>query len=126
MTIAQIGVTAAGAAGIAWIYWYFFVAARQAAVQAVTSAGAQEVTITVDGGYSPSVVDVHAGRPVRLHFDRRDRGSCTEEVVLPDFSIRRFLPTGTTTTVEFTPAAKGTYDFACGMGMVHGQLRVRE
>jgi len=124
MTVTQIGVTAAGVAGIAWIYWYFFVAARQAAVQAVASAGAQEVTVTVDGGYAPSVIEVEAGRLVRLHFDRRDRGSCTEEVVLPDFGIRRFLPTGTTTTVEFTAGTPGSYAFSCGMGMVHGQLRV--
>jgi plastocyanin domain-containing protein len=126
MTTAQLAVTASGIAGIAWIYWFFFVATRHAAVQAVTSAGPQEVTITVDGGYAPGVVEVRAGRPVRLHFDRRDRGSCTEEVVIPDFGIRRYLPTGTTTTIEFTPAAPGTYAFMCGMGMVHGQLRVRE
>lgn len=126
MTAAQIAVTLAGAAGIGWIYWYFFVAARPSAVHAVAAAGAQDVTVKVDGGYAPSLVDVRAGRLVRLHFDRRDSGSCTEEVVIPDFGIRRFLPSGTTTMVEFTPAAPGTYDFMCGMGMVHGQLRVRE
>lgn len=126
MTLAQAVVSAGGVAGIAWIYWYFFVASRRAAVQAVSSAGAQEVTVTVDGGYAPSVVDVRAGLPVRLHFNRQDRGSCTDEVVLSAFGIRRFLPSGSTTTVQFTPSTPGTYDFACGMGMVHGQLRVRE
>ena len=126
MTLSQISVTAGGIATIGWIYWHFFVAARGHAIQAVTTAGAQEVTVVVDGGYAPSVVDVRAGRPVRLHFERKDRGSCTEEVVLPDFGIRRFLPTGATTTVEFTPGIPGAYDLACGMGMVHGQLRVRE
>ena len=126
MTASQIGVTAAGIAAIGWIYWHFFAAARRAVGPVVTPTGVQEVTIVVDGGYEPSTVEVHSGRPVRLHFDRRDRGSCTEEVVLPDFSIRRFLPAGATTTVEFTPATPGTYDFSCGMGMVHGRLRVRE
>jgi plastocyanin domain-containing protein len=125
MTSAQMGVTGAGVAGIAWIYWYFFGAVRQAAAKAVTTAGTQEITITVNGGYAPSVVELRAGQPVRLHFDRRDQGSCTDEVVLPDFGIRRFLPTGSTTTVMFTPLTPGTYDFACGMGMIHGQLRVR-
>jgi plastocyanin domain-containing protein len=126
MTGIQIGVSVGGIGAIAWIYRYFFIAARPTAVRVTTSADAQEVTIVVDGGYAPSVVDVHPGRLVRLHFDRRDRGSCTEEVVVPGFGIRRFLPSGTTTTVEFTPGTAGTYDFACGMGMVHGQLRVRE
>jgi plastocyanin domain-containing protein len=126
MTGSQIGVTVAGIAAIGWIFWHFFVAARHAVVPVVTPAGTQEITIVVDGGYAPAVVEVRSGHPVRLHFDRRDSGSCTEEVVLPDFGVRRFLPTGTTTTVEFTPMAPGTYDFACGMGMVHGKLRVRE
>lgn len=126
MTASQLAVSGAGIVILGWIYWYFFVAARRTAVQAVTSAGAQEVTIVVDGGYAPAAIDVQAGRRVRLHFDRRDQGSCTEEVVVPDFGIKRFLPAGTTTTVEFTPETPGTYDFACGMGMVHGQLRVRD
>jgi plastocyanin domain-containing protein len=121
-------VTLAGLAGIAWVNWYFFVAGRKAAVRAATASGgdgAQEVTIVVNGGYSPAIVEVQAGRPVRLRFDRRDHGSCTEEVVLADFGIRRFLPTGQVTTIEFTPERPGAHGFACGMGMVRGTLRVR-
>ncbi len=126
MSVIQLLVTGAGIAAIGWVYWYFFVAARPRVFEAVASSIAQEATIVVDGGYSPSVVQVKAGRPVRLHFDRKDRGSCTEEVVFADFGVRRFLPTGATTTVEFTPTAPGTFDFSCGMGMVHGQLQVRK
>jgi plastocyanin domain-containing protein len=126
MSLDQILVTAAGAAGIGWVYWYFFAAAPRQAVAAVDSSIAQEATIVVDGGYSPSVLQVKVGRPVRISFDRKDRGSCTEEVIFADFGVRRFLPTGEITTVEFTPTAPGTFDFACGMGMVHGQLQVRK
>jgi plastocyanin domain-containing protein len=121
-------VALAGLAGIAWVNWYFFVAGRKVTVGASAAGGgngAQEVTIVVDGGYSPAVVEVQAGRSVRLRFDRRDRGSCTEEVVLPDFGIRRFLPAGQATTIEFTPDRPGSHEFACGMGMVRGTLRVR-
>ena len=118
-------VIAAGVAAIAWVNWYFFVAGRSPAAAAAASAvgaGPQEQTITVDGGYSPAVVKVKAGRPVRLVFDRRDSGSCSEEVVFPDFGVRQFLPTGRKTVVELTPPRAGRYDFTCGMSMLRGAL----
>lgn len=123
----QLLVTILGIAAIVWVNWYFFLAGRRVAVVAAGSAsGVQEVPIIVDGGYSPATVALESGRPVRLLFDRRDQGSCTEEVVLPDFGLRRFLPTGEVTPVEFTPAKPGTFDFTCGMGMVRGKLIVQE
>jgi plastocyanin domain-containing protein len=121
-----------GLAAIAWVNWYFFVAGRTAAVAAPALANAggsaheQEQVITVDGGYSPAVVRVKAGSPVHLVFDRRDSGSCSEEVVFPDFNVRRFLPTGKRTTIEVTPPKPGRYEFACGMGMLHGALVAEE
>jgi len=118
-------VIVAGLAAIAWVNWYFFIAGRSPVAAAATARsrdGVQEQVITVDGGYSPAVVRVAAGRPVRLVFDRRDTGSCSEEVVLPDFGIRRFLPTGKKTTIEVTPPAAGRYDFMCGMSMLHGAI----
>ena len=95
ITSAEWGVILGGITAIAWVNWYFFVAGRSTAVAAVIGgAGASgattepaQVNITVDGGYSPSQVRVKAGAPVRLVFDRRDTGSCSEEVVLPDFGI---------------------------------------
>jgi len=117
----------AGLAAIAWVNWYFFVAARGPAgaalpIDIAIEAGPREQTITVDGGYSPAVIRVKAGRPVRLIFDRKDSGSCSEEVVFPDFGVRRFLPTGTKTVVEITPPKAGRYDFTCGMSMLRGSL----
>jgi plastocyanin domain-containing protein len=120
MTTAQIAVTLLGAAAIAWIYWYFFAAAR-VAVAASTYAGGQRVRIEVKGGYDPAVIRVRAGSPVRLEFHRDETNPCTEEVVLPDFGIRTFLPAHQTTAVTFTPT-EGRYEFACGMGMIHGTI----
>lgn len=121
MTTAQIAVTLLGATAIVWIYWYFFVAGRVAVAARADTSGTQRVRIEVKGGYDPSVIRVRAGAPVRLEFHRDETNPCTEEVVLPEFGIRTFLPAHQTTTVSFTPAA-GRYEFACGMGMVHGTL----
>jgi plastocyanin domain-containing protein len=84
------------------------------------------VRIVVSGGYDPSVVRVRAGRPVRLEFDRRETSGCTEEVVLPDFGIRKFLPPFETTPIEVTPPHPGTYEFTCGMAMVRGKIIAEE
>ena len=125
-------VISAGLAAIGWVNWYFFVAGRRVPVAAMAaestggassaSLHASEITIVVDGGYSPSTVVVKAGQPVRLVFDRRDTGSCSEEVVFPDFRIRRFLPTGQKTTIDITPPTPGRYEFMCGMSMLRGTL----
>jgi Cu+-exporting ATPase len=40
--------------------------------------------------------------------------------------VRTYLPAGKTTTVEITPHTPGTFDFSCGMGMVHGTLIVEK
>jgi plastocyanin domain-containing protein len=123
VTTPQIIVTLLGGALIGWVVWYFFLAVR-AEGHAATSGGVQQIRIDVRGGYTPAVVRVEAGRPVRLDFFRDETNPCTEEVVLPDFGIRTWLPAHETTPVEFTPEAPGTYEFACGMGMVHGKLVV--
>ena len=97
-------VIAAGLSAIAWVNWYFFVAGRSSAAAAVAVArgvGPLEQTITVDGGYSPALVRVKAGQPVRLVFDRRE---------------------GERTVIELTPPKAGRYDYTCGMSMLHGAL----
>lgn len=121
MSTVQIAVTLLGLAIIVWINWYFFAAGRTAAAALSDGAGPQRIRIEVKGGYDPAVVRVRAGSPVRLEFHRDETNPCTEEVVLPDFGIRTFLPAHQTTAVSFTPGA-GRYEFACGMGMVRGTI----
>jgi plastocyanin domain-containing protein len=122
-----------GMAAIAWVNWYFFFAERsavtvaaQVAPDASAAGGAAtavpEVHIRVRGGYDPGTIRLPAGRPVRLVFEREDTSSCSEEIVLPDFGIRRFLPTGKKVGIEITPPDARRYEFHCGMGMLHGAL----
>ncbi|HSJ65227.1 MAG TPA: cupredoxin domain-containing protein [Gemmatimonadaceae bacterium] len=117
-------VIAGGLAAIAWVNWYFFIAGRAqpVAIASGATAGPARVTIVVDGGYSPAQVKVKAGAPVTLLFDRQDDSSCSEEIVLPDFGVRRFLPTGQQTAIEVTPPKPGRYEFMCGMSMLRGAI----
>jgi plastocyanin domain-containing protein len=122
MTSAQIVVTLLGLLAVAWVNWYFFVAGRGTAVAATAVAGGvQRIRVEVKGGYTPAVIRVRAGAPVRLDFHRDETNPCTEEVVIPDFGIRTYLPAHRTTPVSFTPTT-GTYEFTCGMGMVRGTI----
>jgi plastocyanin domain-containing protein len=119
----ELIVLAAAATAIAWVNWYFFFAERSTA-SAVSTARGQEIAITVKGGYTPAEIHAKEGVPLRLVFDRQETSSCSEEVVLGDFGIRKFLPAFQKTTVELTPSRAGRYDFTCGMGMLHGTLVV--
>lgn len=114
----------AGLGAIVWVNWYFFMAPKQAVAAQSSATGTQEVTITVEGGYSPSVVRVKQGRPVRLIFDRREKSPCSDEVVISGFGIRRFLKPFEKTTIDLLPAKPGSYEFACGMSMLRGRIEV--
>lgn len=127
MQASDAAVVAGGVAAIAWVNWYFFVAGRRrGAVAQVGATGVQQAVIRVEGGYEPSRVRLRAGAPARLVFDRREDSPCSEEVVIPALGVSRFLPAHQRTSVDLPPLAAGTYDFACGMGMLRGALVVEE
>lgn len=109
---------------VAQLWW--FLGSKPKSQQAKINEGIQEVTITVDGGYVPSIVTVKRGQPVRLQFDRRDPSSCLEKVLFPDFHVAQDLGLNQTTPVEFTPQTVGMFQFSCGMGMFHGAINVEE
>ena len=116
-------VLAGAEAMIARVLWNFF-GEREKVAATVTDTGVQEVKITVKGGYSPDVVVVKRGVPVRLEFFRDETASCSDQVILGDFGIARDLPAFKTTAIEFTPDKTGEFSFTCGMNMLHGKLVV--
>ncbi len=126
MPINEAGVILAGLATVVWINWYFFRGQFSTAAVPAATGGVQEIAVRVQGGYQPAHLRVRAGLPVRLVFDRQEDSSCSEEVVIPDFGIRRFLPAFAQTSVEFTPQKAGSHEFTCGMGMLRGRLTVDE
>ncbi len=122
MSTADIGVLVGSAALATALVWFFF--GPKKAGSAALRDGVQEVEVTVKGGYSPEVIRVRQGVPVRLTFDRQESGECTSQVVFPDFGVKQTLPAFQTTTVDLMPDRAGEYGFACGMNMVRGRLVV--
>ena len=125
MDTSAVLVTVVGLALAGFVVWYFFFSARQTASAVSSSSGVQEVAITVKGGYSPDVIEVEAGKPVQLSFYRDEENSCSEELLMPDFNVRRDLPAFKTTLVELLPQQAGRFEFTCGMSMLRGTLVVK-
>lgn len=123
MDVTEVAVIIGGAAGIAFVLWYFF-GEREKVAASVGQSGAQEIKITVKGGYSPDVIVVKQGEPVRLDFYRDETASCSEKVIFSDFGIARDLPAFKTTSIEFTPDKSGEFTWTCGMNMLRGKLIV--
>ncbi|MFZ5828421.1 MAG: cupredoxin domain-containing protein [Bacillota bacterium] len=112
---------------IAWtalLGWFFF-GPRKGALAQTSAGGVQELSIAVQGGYSPAQIVVKRGMPVRLTFRRTETSSCSERVVFPDFNLSKKLPENENVTLEFTPDKDGAYTFTCGMGMYKGTLIVQ-
>jgi plastocyanin domain-containing protein len=124
MTTIQILVVFAGITLTILIAWYFWFAPKGQTRAAVTESGAQEVAVTVKGGYTPDVIIVQKGRPVRLTFTRHESSACSEKVLFPDLNQNALLPEGEQVTLEFTPEKAGEYGFQCQMGMLRGKLVV--
>ena len=124
MSIVEVGVTLGGLAAIGLLARYFFGPKQSHTAQ--VKGNVQEIVITVKGGYSPDVIRVVKGIPLRLVFDRKEAGDCSSRVVFPDFQVSKTLPPFAKTTLEFTPDKVGEFGFACGMNMLHGTLIVEE
>jgi len=118
----------AGGAVLGVFLWLFFFGRKKGAVAARPAGGgaAQRVEIVVEGGYSPDQVVARRGIPLTLVFDRRESNPCSDEVVLPEFGIRRALPAFARTEIEVVPQRTGEFPFSCGMNMLHGKIRVVE
>ena len=77
MTPVHVLVTLGWIALSVLIAWFFWLAPKgQTRVSAGTS-GVQEVAITVKGGYTPDIIVVKAGQPVRMRFTRQESSTCS-------------------------------------------------
>lgn len=124
MTWDRIFVDVTGLALIAFIVWFFWLVKVKGIRAALTSSGYQEQMVLVRGGYTPDVIVVQHGKPVRLNFVRQESVSCSEVVSIPAFNKSATLPEGKTVPLEFLPQEPGEYEFSCQMGMFRGKVVV--
>ncbi len=122
--IDEVLVVIGGASAVLFLAWFFF--GKRAATEARAMGGVQEVTVVVQGGYSPSVIRARKGVPLRINFDRREGTDCTSRVIFPGLKISKSLPAFATTTLELIPEEAGEFDFSCHMSMIHGKLIITE
>lgn len=118
MTLDKIFVAAGGVGLIFFIWWFFFGKKEEATI----SGGVVE--ILVSGGYKPEKIKIKKGEKTKLIILRKDPNSCLEEIVIPDFKIKKYLPLNKKIEIEITPKKAGIYRFQCGMNMFHGELVV--
>ncbi|MDQ2904996.1 MAG: cupredoxin domain-containing protein [Chloroflexota bacterium] len=124
MTFSNILALLIGLGLIGGIAWYFWGPRQGGTRAATTSTGYQEAMVLVKGGYTPDVIVVQHGKPVRLNFRREETAACSEMVIFNAFGKSAQLPTGETVPVEFLPEKAGEYEFSCQMGMFRGKLIV--
>jgi plastocyanin domain-containing protein len=124
MNIEKLIVTLAGLVLALFVAWFFWMKKTRGTKATAVSSGFQEAMVLVRGGYTPDVIVVEHGKPVRLSFRRDETASCSEIVVFPDFNKSATLPEGEVVPIEFLPEKPGEYEFHCQMGMLRGKLIV--
>ncbi|MBU1166935.1 sulfite exporter TauE/SafE family protein [Patescibacteria group bacterium] len=77
------------------------------------------------GGYSPNVLSIKKGIPVRWVIDAKQVSGCTNEIIVPSYNIKQELKQGEN-IIEFTPTEAGEIKFSCWMQMVWGKFIVIE
>ena len=110
--------TSLGIALIAFIYWFFF--GKKEEIMAASTTW----NILVEGGYKPATITIPHDKTSTITLTRKDANPCLEEVILPEFKIKKFLPLNEPVTITLSPTQPGAYAMHCGMNMFHGRLIV--
>jgi len=121
MELDKIIVTISGIGLVAFIYWFFF-GKKSSIAEANPEQGS--INIIVDGGYKPAAIRIKRNITTTLKITRRDANSCLEDIILPDFKIKKYLPLNEEIKIELTPKKSGEFGFHCGMNMYHGKVIV--
>lgn len=95
------------------------------ATESATSENAMQQAITVEGGmfyFKPNEIRVKQGEKVTITF--KNAGGM-HDFILEEFDVKsEVIQAGETTTVEFTPDKKGSFEFYCSVGN-HRQMGMK-
>ena len=111
-------VTAGGLGLMGFIWWFFFAKGDGA------SLSGNNIEILVEGGYQPSIIKIKKNQKTTITLQRKDKNTCLEEFILPDFKIKKYLPLNEKVKITILPKNSGEYPFHCGMNMFHGKVVV--
>lgn len=118
MTADKLLVTIFGG-GLVGLIWWFFFGKKEEFVEAK-----EKIEVVVEGGYKPANIKLAKNKRMILRITRRDPNSCLEEIIIPEFKVRQYLPLGKTIEISITPQKEGEFEFHCGMNMYHGKIVV--
>lgn len=108
-----------GLATIALIIWWFWLYKPKA-----KSALKTDVEVIVkDGVYSPALLNVPTGKPIKLRFTRLDESPCAEMLLIPELDISEQLLIKKQTEIVLPALTSGEYKFHCQMNMYKGLIR---
>lgn len=90
----------------------------------ISNGEVQEIRMTQkNNGYSPNVLTVEKGRPVKWIIDSTAPFSCAASIIMPKYKINKILTSGQN-IITFTPTEVGEIPFSCSMGMYRGKFIV--
>lgn len=85
--------------------------------------GIQKVVLSVkNANYYPNTINVKVGEPVSVTLDKSVQG-CLRSFTIKELGVSG-LSRNPSQTIDFTPNKKGTFSFACSMGMGYGKIVV--
>ncbi len=93
------------------------------------AANGTRFTVKVtEKGFEPDDINVPAGKPVTLVFERKTDQTCAKQVVIKmadGSKIEKELPLNTPVEIAATFPTAGKLGYACGMDMVKGTITVQ-
>jgi len=97
----------------------------EAANSGITMSGGKQVVemSAGDNGYTPNVLFVQKGIPVKWIIKGDRLNSCNNEILVPEYNISKKLSPGEN-IIQFTPNESKDIAFSCWMGMISGKIKV--
>lgn len=82
--------------------------------------------VRVRGAFFPNLIEARSGERLRLVFRREETAACSERVLLPSLGKSVMLPPFEDVALDLGPLPPGDYEFRCQLGVLRGQIRVRD
>lgn len=84
----------------------------------------QKITLGIKNyNYYPNTIEVEEGKQVEITLDQSVKG-CLRDFTISELGVRKYSK-NVDDKIIFTPNKKGTFGFACSMGMGTGTIVVK-